>query len=338
MGGNKVPEKTEQFIINIYIALKKQIKKPTGQQVLASAKANLEASKRRDIFLPSLRKTQYIIRDAEARQKELSPEQQLQQKPWDMVSLNDYPLPNESIPIVMQVWRYCCHTDENFTIRQAKWVSRLFKILPPMPNFLWAISYMYSKKEELSIMSGIPCDTFMDDIGLVMQENIEQQTLLEVHYNTKSILDIYSVSLPINHEGLLMEEVAHPIEYYNALRNRTIANKRDEQLITMLMDLTTLMQLELKSPIFMTYLSWITYIKKTSHWPKLTAEQAMSLIKLLREWAIKQQNIANIARKPPKFKIESSEKGDRLIYTDSLPRPEEVLKLLSEYVSKGGVK
>ena len=336
MGGYRVPEKTEQFIINTYTSLKKQINKPTGQQVLNAAKASVEANQRKDIYLPSIRKTQYIMRDAHERHKAFSPEEQLQQKPWNMVSLNAYPLPNDSIPHVLQVWRYCSHTDEIFTIRQAKWVSRLHHVLPPMLNLLWSISYIYSKKEELSLISGIPCDTFMDDLGLVMHENIEVQTLLEVHHNTQSLLDIYSVSLPINHEGLLMEEVAHPIEYYNALRNRTITNKRDEQLITMLMDLPALVKLELKLATFMTYLSWITHIKKTSYWPKLTDEQSIIVIKKLREWVIKQQNIIEIAHKPPKYKIESAKKGDRMTFIDTLPRPQEVLNLLSEYANKGG--
>jgi hypothetical protein len=338
MGGYRVTEQAEQLIISTWDSLKKDGKRPSAKQVLLAAEAYLKAHKRKDIFLPKLRKVQNILREATDRHQELSPEQQLQQRPWTMVSLNDYPLPDDAIPHLMQVWRYCRHTDEKFTIRQAKWVSRIYRMLPQMLSLLWSISYIYSKKEELSIMSGIPCDTFMDDVGLVIHDKIEVQTLLETHYNTQSLFDIYSVSLPINHEGLLIEEIAHPIEYYNALLNRTISNKRDNELITMLLDLTSLVNLELESTMFMTYLSWITHIKKTPYWSKLTAEQAINIINKLREWAVKQQSITDIAPKPIKFKVELSKKGDRLSFGDSLTRPEEVLKLLSDYTSKGDSK
>jgi hypothetical protein len=337
MGGNRVSPRTEQFISDTYNSLKKQYKKPTGQQVLNAAKADIAANNRKDIELPSKRKIQYMMHDIDERGKGLSKEEQIQQKPWTMVSLNEFPLPNDSIPYVLHVWRYCCHTDENFTIRQAKWVSRLFRLLPQVtPNFLWSISYTYSKKEELSVLSGIPCDTFIDDVGMVMINQLEVQTLLEVHHNTQSWLDIYSISIPINRDGLLIDEVAHPIEYYNALAHHSINNKRDMQLIDMLGDLPTLFELNLDPSIFMRYLSWITFIKKTSDWSKLTAEQSMEIIGRLRGWAIKQNENIKLAHEPSKYDVETVEdKGDLIHYQKTLPRPEEVLNLLSKYANKG---
>ena len=340
MGGNRVSPRTEQFISDTYDRLKKQFKKPTGQQVLDAAQADVVANKRKDIYLPSKRKIQYIIRDIDERSKGLSKEEQIQQKPWTMVSLNEFQLADDSIPYVMQVWRYCCHTDEIFTIRQAKWISRLFRLFPKLPpNYLWSVSYTYSKKEELSVMSGMPCDTFIDDVGAVMFDQMEVQTLLEVHHNTQSWLDTYSVSMPINHDGLLIDEVAHPIEYYNALLHHSITNKRDIQLINMLGDLPTLIDLKLEPSVFMRYLSWITFIKKTSEWSKLTAEQARDIIGRLRGWAIKQHESSKLGHQPSKYDVErTKDKGDLIHYQKTLLRPEEVLKLLSEYVSKGGIK
>lgn len=213
----------------------------------------------------------------------------------------------------------------------------MFPKLPP--NFLWSISYTYSKKEELSIISGMPCDTYIDDVGVVMLDQGEVQTLLEVHHNTQSWLDIYSVSMPINRSGLLIDEVAHPIEYYNALLHRSATNKRDMQLINMLGDLPTLFELNLDPSVIMRYLSWITFIKKTPEWSKLTAEQAMAIIERLRGWAIKQHENIKLGRGQSKYDVEKTkDKGDIIHYQKTLHRPEDVLKLLSEYGSKGGVK
>ena len=42
---------------------------------------------------------------------------------------NVFDLPPDSIPVVLQIWRYSIALDEIFTKRQAKWVSILYPLL-----------------------------------------------------------------------------------------------------------------------------------------------------------------------------------------------------------------
>ena len=69
-----------------------------------------------------------------------------------METLNEYPLPPESIPHVLQAWRYSLNLGAEFTIRQAKWASRLYSQEPDTTK-LWFISRRYSHEEELALLT-----------------------------------------------------------------------------------------------------------------------------------------------------------------------------------------
>jgi len=334
MGGYRVTETTERFLTSIYESLKKHKKNPSAQKVLDTAHEYLAIHKRNDIFLPQIRKTQQIISNI-IKPKELSREEKIQQENWSMGSLPKYLLPAESIPYIMQVWRYCCHTDEIFTIRQAKWVSRLFRF--PYSEFttrLWCISYIYSKKEELSVISQIDPDTFFDDVNLVMH-GLEQQTFLEILHKEPDI-DPFGIGLPINDEdNWPIEEALHPIDYYNAILNGIVSNERDKDLINKLIKIPALPRLMLGTEMEMIYLDWFTFIRKSEYWPYLNAEHALDIILKLRDWAVKQKSIIQVAERPIKYNVEFVKKrGHKLTFKDELPTPDEVLNLLSEYANK----
>lgn len=51
-----------------------------------------------------------------------------QDKPWSTATLDKYPIPPESLPAVLRVWKFCIEKGVSLTIREAKWVSRLSAI------------------------------------------------------------------------------------------------------------------------------------------------------------------------------------------------------------------
>ena len=85
-------------------------------------------------------------------------------KPWQLGSLNDCPLPPESIPYIMAVNNWAGKQKERFTeaayppvtIRQAKWISYLQPIYvmlkPKRFSWLWGWSKAYAVKERLHEM------------------------------------------------------------------------------------------------------------------------------------------------------------------------------------------
>ncbi len=337
MGGYRVTEPTEKLIIKIWLDLKNIHPNPSAPQVMRAVQTYINDNRRNNIFLPSLREFQVILRKARNQQNHLPQEQQVQQRLWSMARLDDYKLPVESLPYIMQVWRYCSHTDEPFTIRQAKWVSRVchFPLVSESIAKLWSISYMYARKEELSLASQKNHETFLEDVNLVMH-GLEQYTYLELNRG-HFITDPFLLGRPVNKEYLLIEEAAHPIEHYNAILNGIISNERDKELINKLIDIPALPRLKLNPENEMIYLSWFTHIRKSEHWPKITADQALEVILALRKWSQTQQLIHRATEEPLHLKItRNDDKAHVVSYTDRLPSPDEALRLLSEYAHKGG--
>lgn len=336
MAGDRVTDETKAFLIGIYDSLKHQTgKKPSGQHVLDVAKASLAAKPQTNVFLPALRKVQYIVGDITP-DDNLTPDEKTQQKDWTLGTLTLQLLPAESVPHVMLMWRYSRHADEKFTIRQAKWVSRLYQLVPGLAD-LWAVSYMYAKKEELSMRSHIAFNTLFDDMSLSMN-TLEMQTFLEAQKNTTVLVDKWGMGIPFNYQGLVIEEALHPFDYYNSILNRTASNQRYKELVDSLIKLPSLYSLHLKLPTIMIYISWFTHIRKTQEWPKITADQALAVIHKLREWATKEQPLLEIDGQERTFKVERATKGHQLSFVQTLPKPEQALKLLSECAHKGGKK
>ena len=332
MGGYRVTEQAKQLIVNTWASLKNQGKNPSAKEVLAAAQANISV-KRGEIFLPRIRTVQNILSEAIERAKKLPINEEIQQRQWSMSALSDYPLPSESIPFVLQVWRYCLHTEERFTIRQAKWISRICSVHPWDITHLWMMSYIYSKKEELSLFSKIPLDTFLDDKTIVLAEDLEIQTYLEAHRGTNSMIDIYGLGLALHENYEPMEEFMHPIDYYQGMIDKTVTNERDIKLVNLLLPMPSLTSLHLGTELKLIYLSWYTNIRKKPEWSKISAKQALEIIKELRKWVLNLKTSLKIGHSTS-LKFEPAGKGHLLTYTGFLPKPEQALKLLSEFANK----
>jgi hypothetical protein len=81
------------------------------------------------------------------------------------------------------------------------------------------------------------------------------------------------------------------------------------------------------------YLIWVTEIKRKPEWQQITANQALDIIKLLREWIIELQSI--------KYNLEedidiNSIKliNNKVVFDSEFPIPEKVLKALAKYAKK----
>lgn len=344
MGGPRVTRKTENFLIQTWMSLTTPERgAPTAKEVLSAAQTIIDTRAIKDIFLPKLRKVQQILSQANENERELPTEQKLMKEPWSTATLKDYPLPPESLPAVMYVWRYTLITGEKFTIRQAKWVSRLWAfrpdpIIPDGALWLWLTAYEYAKKEEATLVSKRPFDTFQDDLGLVFS-SIEAVTISKIMYGEKPFSDPFVTSIPHSDDGGILHEVLHPLDYYNALYNKTISNDRDKELHFLLAKMPSLKSLGLISlEIEIEYLIWVTHIKQRPEWPKISAKQASHVVHKLREWALKLQSVKYSPEGPPQ-QIVLAKIEDKKVFIDAqFPVPEEVLKLLSQYAEKGGTK
>ncbi len=60
-------------------------------------------------------------------------------KPWSMATLDKHPISPEAIPAVLACWKRRVQSDTVLTIREAKWVSRLYALMAEeiRQNFTW---------------------------------------------------------------------------------------------------------------------------------------------------------------------------------------------------------
>jgi len=60
-------------------------------------------------------------------------------EPWSMATMDKYPIPPQAIPAVLACWKRCVQNDTALTIREAKWVSRLYALMVEevRQDFVW---------------------------------------------------------------------------------------------------------------------------------------------------------------------------------------------------------
>lgn len=290
MGGPRVTPKTENLIIDIWMSLRNEGIEPTAKQVLAASEAHIKKYDLKDIFLPKIRKVQNLIRDTKKRREDLPKSEQKQQKPWSMAALNDLELPPESIPHVLQVWRYSVNLGAEFTIRQAKWVSRLHAQVPDIIE-LWFQSLRYSREEELSLSSGNPMRIYMLDGILVMGE-WEFNTTLGTDVLKPDIIRYVSHTIkPVAMDGCIAEEFLHailkssPWEYEDEDLDESLYKRKAElfRLITELSSSTNYFP-DIESR--MVYLRHLSYLSKGPKWNSLPPKEILNIIVELRKWVV----------------------------------------------------
>jgi len=81
-----------------------------------------------------------------------------QDKPWNTDAIDRYPqfaITPESLPVVLKVWKSRIENDSWLTIREAKWVSHLFYVIPDIEK-LTETARRYALIEQLYEMTGQP--------------------------------------------------------------------------------------------------------------------------------------------------------------------------------------
>ena len=107
---------------------------------------------------------------------EISPDPE--DEKWTIATLEQYPIPPEALPFVLRVWAAFESGNERFTIREAKWVTRLYAVTKECPfNYLTTFVYNYASAELATKVAGIKWDsTLLDSLlySMVTGENNEQ--------------------------------------------------------------------------------------------------------------------------------------------------------------------
>lgn len=288
MGGPRLTPKTERLLLSIWMTLRKDGKDPTALQVLAAAAAHAKTHDSNSIFLPKIRKVQNMIKDAKKHYEALSPDEKILQKPWSMASLVQHELPPESIPSILEVWRYSLALDQKFTIRQAKWVSRLHASTKDT-TLLWINSGLYSDEEYLSLLSGKPINTQNIDVYLVLSDS-EFNTILTtgIYDNLLEWNEGIYISPPYSSDGGIAEELLHAIPYRSILLGNIEADKatRLYEAGRMLLNLPSTSNFFPHTETRLVYLRYLSYISNGPEWSNLPSNLIFNIIVQLRQWVL----------------------------------------------------
>jgi len=72
-------------------------------------------------------------------------------RPWTVSTLVDYDIPPETLPTVMAVWAKALELDITMSIRQVKWIARLYHVLKDKDiDFLREFAFMYARSEAVT--------------------------------------------------------------------------------------------------------------------------------------------------------------------------------------------
>ena len=211
---------------------------------------------------------------------------------WTTASLVDFDLPPDSVPSVIEIWRYALNTNESFTVRQARWVSRLYPLIKETP-LLWFWSRKYAEEEKAVSIIRQPMDTFIPDTALFMGR-WETNTLLYTGYREGKLTKYkYDHILFRTKDGHIAEELLHGIEHVGIQFQNDTENLRDYELSKLIQELPSLDSIYFTQEAKMVYLRWFTYLIKGPKWSILSAQEALNIIKRLRYWVLEQQNREN---------------------------------------------
>ena len=162
----KLTDELKREISRIRLHHKKQWKAPDIRNELRFL---LEEKQRKDVNEKGLNWEDALIRDEAERllpglssiQKYLKntkgnyDKEQEEDNPWSLSSLTNFPIPPEALPSVLEVWLRTRYEFLYFTIREAKWVSRLYPMLKDDIVGLKRVAGFYAQEELLNEVSGV---------------------------------------------------------------------------------------------------------------------------------------------------------------------------------------
>lgn len=167
--GSPIPKKYQDLIKKIWTGRRNKGEEPSAQWVLIRARLECSSKKGWSVDrLPRIRKTQQILKEARREHKALPDEIKEMDKPWTLISPIEPEIPSDAIPVLLKVWKQQLNWFEPFTIRQAKWVGRLYKVIPEDLVLLAHWSYLYAITERMNSLIGTEVNSAPFDAALVM--------------------------------------------------------------------------------------------------------------------------------------------------------------------------
>lgn len=305
MGGPPIDPDMVDLIHNTWLELRqKQGSAPTAKEVRSAVLKQLRPKGYTETDLPSKRSFENKCKEAREKYKDgLTPIQSgnavtiNQEQPWNMSTLDSFELPPESIPFVLQVWRYSLAVDEELTIRQAKWASRLcFQLKDKDIAEFWNTSISYAREEQLSLLSGSPMRIYLLD-SLLVADNWERRTLEGTDIIIRPIFYIRHSYLRIGHDGGIQEEFFHALPRIDP---STFEECSDENYFDRTFELHMLVdELPSSSKYFpdiqtrLIYLRHLSYMSKMPKWDILKPDEIRDIIVDLRQWVINESQKLN---------------------------------------------
>jgi hypothetical protein len=271
MGGLPVKTEMNNLILKTWIELRSTGIDPIAKEVRSAVSSTVKGKESEYGRLPQLRTFQEIIREAK---KELIKNTSIDAE-WSMASLINNDLPPESIPWVIEVWRYCLVCNEKYTTIQAKWVTRLYHKYTDIP-YLWYYSKWYSEIERVHLISGKEANTLeMDLIQFLSHE--EYRVLRYVHDYKETFWDTDGYIQTATHNRRLIEEIMH----YKT-------QHMHYELSMYIGPLPPLDEAGFDRSSKYIYLGLYSYIIRGPKWDELPPKEAVDIIKQLRKWVLKE--------------------------------------------------
>jgi hypothetical protein len=312
MGAWTTPE-VKNLIIKNWLYLKNKGLKCTALEVRKFTLNDPLVKTKKYTNIPDIRVIQKIIKGAKEALKSISKSEDMIDEIWTPALLTKVNLPDNSVPKVVDVWKYSLCTFEKFTDRQAKWASVLYHFFDDI-TLLWFWSRVYANHELISIAVGEPNDTRISDSNAFFS-HWGKKTLDATDYFYKIRYDWdNTLFLPIANDGEVIEELLHGINdpnmmiVKNLIKDEEEINQRDEELVDLIHDLPTLKALNFDFETKLVYLRFFNYILKGSKWNELSAQEAIDIIKQLRAWVIsKKEEMQGNKKSRSEEKIDSFE-------------------------------
>jgi hypothetical protein len=213
-------------------------------------------------------------------------------KSWNLDNFNLAP---DTIPYVLQLWRYSINLDEVFTIRHAKWASRLCYLINKLDIAeQWIHSLRYAREEELSFLSGTPMRITHLNSLIIMSEP-ERFTLRETDNNFKinSRLNNNNVFVSFAQDGGIIEEYLHSFSdvhqaYLDCYVDHKMPNnfERVDELHHLIGSLPSSSKCFPSFESRMVYLRHLSSLSKLPYFKTVEPKQVLGLIVDLRKWIL----------------------------------------------------
>jgi hypothetical protein len=252
-------------------------------------------------------------------------------KPWN---LDNSRLAPDTIPYVLQLWRYSINLDEVFTIRQANWASKLCYLINKLDIAeQWVHTLRYAKEEELSFLSSTSMRLIQLNSLLIMGES-ELFTLRETdnHFKVNSKLN-NSIFIAHAPDGGVIEEYLHTFsDVYNTFMEFILGDRTNPSNFEGAYEIVSLIDsLPSSSKYFPDFESRMVYLRHLSALSKLpyfkTAEpkQIIELLVDLRNWISSEINLKDEATTPQIKKPSQTTKAQPQTHKGKLKRMHEPL-------------